>query len=384
MARLEDIEATEIGDRLRIARGEAKLNQEDAAKALSVSRPTIIAIEKGQRKVKLDELNQLAQLYNLPLNRLLARDAVQLDLQGRFRRVDVNEKDSAQVIAQLNKLASASVELERLLGLKPSQLYLPEQPIRPGSVERQAEDAAAELRHRLGLGLSAIPDIVSLLEAELSMRVFVRGLPSKTAGVFAFDPAVGACILLNAKHPWERRAMTAAHELGHFLTNRSAVDMVEVDESLSGPDERFANAFAFAFLLPPSGLRRRFQEIVEADNKFTARHLILLAHTFHVSVEAICRQLERLELLPQGSFDSLKRRGLNKDSVRGVLGDLAPTHDRTPKNPRLAHLVASAYGRGLVSEGQLARMLGIERVEVRELIDVFGDAEGDELVIDVS
>jgi hypothetical protein len=59
-------------------------------------------------------------------------------------------------------------------------------------------------------------------------------------------------------------------------------------------------------------------------------------------------------------------------------------HDRTPKNPHLAHLVASAYGRGLVSEGQLARMLGIDRVEVRELIDVFGDAEGDELVIDVS
>jgi Zn-dependent peptidase ImmA (M78 family) len=241
-----------------------------------------------------------------------------------------------------------------------------------------------ELRHRLGLGLAPVPDMVSLLETELGIRVFVRGLPSNVAGMFAFDPAVGACILLNARHPWERRAMTAAHELGHFLTNRSAVDLVEVDESLAGPDERFANAFSYSFLLPPSGLRRRFQEMAEADKKFSARHLILLAHAFHVSVEAICRQLERLELLPQGSFASLKERGLNRDSVRGVLGDLAPTDDRTPKNPRLAHVVASAYSRGLVSEGQLAQMLGMDRVEVRELTDVFGDPEGDELAFDVS
>src|ERR1700730_289854 len=102
MARLEEFDATEIGERLRVARSGARLNQEDVAKAISVSRPTIIAIEKGQRKVKIDELDQLAELYRVPLNRLLARDAVQLDLQGRFRRVDVNENEAAEVIGQLN------------------------------------------------------------------------------------------------------------------------------------------------------------------------------------------------------------------------------------------------------------------------------------------
>jgi Zn-dependent peptidase ImmA (M78 family)/DNA-binding XRE family transcriptional regulator len=383
MARLDDIDASTIGDRLRLARTEAKLNQEDAAKALSVSRPTIIAIEKGQRKVKIEELDQLSKLYGHPINRLLAREAVQLDLQGRFRRVDVNEREAADVLRQLNRLASASVELERMLGIKFAPIYLPEQPIGASSIERQAEEAALDLRYRLGIGLAPITDIVSLLEAELGIRVFVRGLPSDIAGVFAFDPAVGACILLNAKHPWERRALTAAHEVGHFLTDRSNVDLVELDEKLSGPDERFANAFSYAFLMPPSGVRRKFQDFVESDNKFTTRHLILLAHTFHVSTEAMCRQLEKLELLPQGSYESLRARGLSKDSVRGILGDLAPMDDRTPKNQRLAHLVSSAYRRELVTEGQLASMLGIDRVEIRELIDVFGDDE-DELAVNVS
>jgi Zn-dependent peptidase ImmA (M78 family) len=305
-------------------------------------------------------------------------------LHGRFRRVDVDEEQSGEVLRQLNRLASASVELERLLGVKFAPTYLPERPIRPGSVERQAEEAALELRHRLGVGIAPIPDVVSLLENELAIRVFVRGLSSQVAGVFAFDPSVGACILLNAKHPWERRALTAAHELGHFLTSRSSVDLVEINENLSKPEERFANAFSYSFMMPPPGVRRRFQDIVESDNRFTPRHLVLLAHTFHVSVEAMCRQLEHLQLLPQGSFESLRKRGLNRESIRGVLGDLAPTDDKAPRNPRLAHLVSSAYHRELVSEGQLASMLGIDRVEVRDLIDVFGDSDGDDFAVTVA
>ena len=136
--------------------------------------------------------------------------------------MDVNEKEAAEVIAQLNRLASASVELERLLGFRSiRRRYICQN--RP-----LAQALSNDKRKRLRLieaspwiGLAPIPDIVSLLKNEVGIRVFVRGLPSNIAGVFAFDPAVGACILLNAKHPWERRALTAAHELQTFLTNGS-------------------------------------------------------------------------------------------------------------------------------------------------------------------
>ena len=383
MAHLDTIDAAEIGERLRVARTDARISQEDAAKGLKVSRPTMIAIEKGQRKVRAEELDFLTSLYGVPINRILAKEAVVLDLQGRFRRADVDQSDAGQALGLLNRLASASVELERMLGIRFTPSYLPEHPIGPGPIERQAQEAAANLRHRLGLGLAPIPDIVSLLENELGIRMFVRGLPSEIAGVFAYDPVVGACILLNAKHPWERRALTAAHECWHFMSNRSNVDLVDVNESLTSADERFANAFAYAFLMPPAGVRRRFQEIVEADKRFTPRHLILMAQTFHVSPEAIGRQMERLELLPQGSYDSLRERGFNREFVRGIIGDLAPSSRRTPANPRLAQLVSSAARRELMSEGQLASMLGMDRLEVRELIDVFGDEEEDDLAIDL-
>jgi Zn-dependent peptidase ImmA (M78 family)/transcriptional regulator with XRE-family HTH domain len=381
MARLEELNASEIGDRLRIARVGAKKTQDDAASILEVSRPTVVAIEKGQRKVKQDELERLAQLYSVSLNRLLARDTVHVDLQGRFRRIGTDDEDASAALVTLNRLASASVELEQMLGINFTPNYPPEQPIMNGSVERQGEDAALALRHRLGIGLAPIADIVSLLETELGIRVFVLGLPSQISGLFAYDAKVGACIVLNAKHPWERRALTAAHETGHFVSNRSLVDLVEVNESASNADERFANAFACAFMMPSPAVRRRFREIVEADNRFTPRHLILMAHAFHVSPEAMCRQLESLELLPHGSYDSLKDRGFNKQFVRGIVGDLAPTATTNPSNPRLAQLASSAYRRELVSEGQLSRMLGMDRLEVRQLLDVLGGDEGDNFAI---
>src|SRR3546814_21077395 len=94
-------------------------------------------------------------------------EAVQLNLHGRFRRIDVNDTHAVEVFALLNGLARASVELERLLAIKSSQIYMPELPIGPGAVERQPADAAQELRHRLGLGPSPLTEMVSLLEHAL-------------------------------------------------------------------------------------------------------------------------------------------------------------------------------------------------------------------------
>ena len=134
-------------------------------------------------------------------------------------------------------------------------------------------------------------------------------------------------------------------------------------------------------MMPASALRRRFSSIIEADNKFTPRHLVLLAHAFHVSPEAMCRQLERIELLPKGTYESLHERGFNAAFVRGIIGDPVPAPRQLPVPPKLAQLVSSAYRRGLVSEGQLARMLLLDRVEVREILDMFGGGETDEIQI---
>src|SRR5258708_39083346 len=93
--------------------------------------------------------------------------------------------------------------------------------------------------------------------------------------------------------------------------------------------------------MPPASVRRKFQETIESDRRFTPRHLILMAHMFHVSPEAMCRQLERLELVPQGTFDSLREPVFNRESLRGLIGDVGPGAPNLPHNPSGGQLAAS-------------------------------------------
>ncbi|WP_217609245.1 ImmA/IrrE family metallo-endopeptidase, partial [Bacillus sp. GbtcB10] len=74
-----------------------------------------------------------------------------------------------------------------------------------------------------------VADIVSLLELQMGVRVYARRLAAKISGLFAFDESVGACILLNANHPLDRRTQTAAHELGHLVSTRMDAEVNEID-----------------------------------------------------------------------------------------------------------------------------------------------------------
>lgn len=373
MNALDNINPAELGERLRKARANAGLTQEAIATELQVARTTLVAIEQGQRKVKPDELKKLSRLYQISINHLLQPEAVLLDLSAKFRKLRDNNQEQKHVldaIKLLNKLAAASVELEQLTGRPMQQNYPAEQPIMPGDVLQQAEDTALDLRHRLALGLAPIPDIVALLEMELGIRVFIRPLHASISGLYVCEPTVGACILLNAKHPRERQALTAAHELGHFITERNTTEVYDDECFESNREERYANAFALAFLMPASQIRRRFNEICTEEKKFAPRHLILMAYERKVSNEAMCRRLEGLNLLPQGTYESLKEKGFNKDAVKQVLGDDAGNN--IPNfSPRLSLLVAEAYEKGLLTEGQLCDKLELDHIEVRKLLDTF-------------
>src|SRR3546814_14124014 len=94
-----------------------------------------------------------------------------------------------------------------------------------------------------------IADIFTLIEVGLGIRLYQRRLSSssKVSGLFAYDASVGAAILLNANHPWERRVQSASHELGHFYGTRRAPEVLEVDERFISRDERYAHTFGRCF-----------------------------------------------------------------------------------------------------------------------------------------
>lgn len=58
-------ERDSIADRLRLAREMAGLSQAQVARMLRMHRPTITEMEAGRRKVSVDEVRKLAELYEV-------------------------------------------------------------------------------------------------------------------------------------------------------------------------------------------------------------------------------------------------------------------------------------------------------------------------------
>ena len=250
----ETLSSEALGELLKSARDNVRMTQAAAAAALNIARTTLIAIEQGQRRPRIDELQRLAAIYGTSLNALLRYDAVKVDLRPRFRKAGEDDHDVQEAVVLLNELVQAELELENILGIKRPRTDPPERPLLPGNMLLQAEQDAAELRQWLGLGMAPIHDVVSLLELQLGVRVYVRRLPPKVSGLYAFDDATGPCILLNALHPRDRRAQTGGHECGHLISTRRSPDALHVDRPESTREERYANAFARCFLTPSRAL----------------------------------------------------------------------------------------------------------------------------------
>ena len=193
--------------------------------------------------------------------------------------------------------------------------------------------------------------------------------------LFIYDDALGACMLLNAKHPKERRTQTAAHEMAHLISTRRQAELLKEQNNENSREERYATVFARAFLTPARAVMQKFKEVTAGSEKLTRRHVIILAHYFAVSREAIVRRLEELGLTKAGTWDWFESYGgITDDQTRQVLGDLAgvdtpKSEAEQPTTLRLTLLAEEAFRRGVMSEGQLARMLHLDRVEVRKMFD---------------
>jgi Zn-dependent peptidase ImmA (M78 family) len=217
---------------------------------------------------------------------------------------------------------------------------------------------------------------------QLGARVYVRRLPTNISGLFAFNDAVGPCILLNANHPRDRRANTAGHETGHFMSTRRSADVLDDATSETAREERYANAFGRAFLMPARAVKQKFQDVTAGASSLSRRHIIVLANYFGVSREALVRRLEELGLIKRDSWDwFVENGGITNEQVIQVLGELPRDEHKDdadrPVSLRMSMMADEVWRRGLLSEGQLARLLRLDRLELRAMLDGLGN-EGSE------
>ena len=194
-------------------------------------------------------------------------------------------------------------------------------------------------------------------------------MPGKYSEMYNYDAKLGGCLAINANHPEERRRWSLAHGYLHFLAHRrkSVLDEVEIGYQRMPMSEKLAEAFPKYFLMPTSSLLRQFNEMCQSQGKFTPTNLFTLAHYYGVSVEALVLRLEDMKLLPSGTWERLRDRGLKVRQVQQELGleEIAHRTDIVPVHYQ--HLAIEALDQGIISEGRFAKFLGLNRLESREI-----------------
>jgi Zn-dependent peptidase ImmA (M78 family)/transcriptional regulator with XRE-family HTH domain len=373
---LVSIDPRVLGGRLQGARKARGMTQQAVADEMEMARTTLVAIEKGERRLSPHELIRLAALYGRPVSDFVSRSTVTESFVPQFRyswRDDFAEDvELEKTAAELQHLAEDYVELERLCGISTAQNSLPTYNVAGASPEQAAEEIAAAERNRLGIGDGPISNLRERLETDVGVRVFYFAMPSKVSGVFAYNDILGGCIGINSKHPRDRRNWSLAHEYGHFLTNRYQAEITFLTEKKrQSANERLADVFAENFLMPASGLNRRFTEMHRASpsGSITLAQVCTLADLYQVSVQALTIRLEKLRRFPTGAWDKLAAGGFKPRQAQQLLGIDAnpPLKDALPR--RYVNLAVMAYEDGHLSEGQLAKLLRADRVTARMLVE---------------
>ncbi len=309
------ISSQQLGERIADARKRAKLTQAQLGGRLGVARTTVVAMEKGERRPSNAELVKCAETVGVTLHDLLREGLVRGEVSPRFR-ASVADRHAApvlEVVERLRGFGGRYVELERLHGLHRThapletlQTYRVEPDV-PKSIDPrlEGEDAARAVRGMLGLGDEPALELDERFETGAGLRIFYfNRMPAKIAAFLIWSDEIGACVAINDAHPIERQRWSLTHELGHFLRDREAGDVLEDGDTFQQQTELFPEAFTREFLLPAAGVRKRFAERCRVG-KFTPVELHGLARTFGVSFQATALRLEELHLLPGGTYEKV-------------------------------------------------------------------------------
>ena len=371
----EHLDPIVIGQRLAEARKARGVTQQTAAEYLNVSRPTLIAIEKGTRPAKPDELIKLVGFYGRSLHEIVRPGEQSTPIEPHLRAALNPEAGSAvelnQAIGELQRFVEDYRQLEQLTGAKQFEHYPPQVSI-PQRVELSefAEDLAIRERSRLHLGDQPILNLREILEDGAGLRIFYGAIPSTIAGMYAFVPDLGYCILINRKHPPERQRWTLTHEYLHFLTERHKPGIDYLAGGERRPlSERCADAFAASFLMPKTSVRRHFLDVTDSTGDFQVADLCRLSNSYFVSVHAMTLRLEGLGLIKKGTWELLEEKQFKPDAAKQRLGLAAPPcKPEDPYPERYKFLAVRAFCQAKLSEGQLARFLRCDRVSAREIV----------------
>jgi transcriptional regulator with XRE-family HTH domain len=410
----------ELAARLKAARENCGLTQQQVADALGVARTAVVQIEAGRRSVNSLELERMARLYGRALSEFLSEGAFEEDPVLALFRVTPGVSDDPTLGAQLRRCTNLCREvtrLEQVLGLPSAGAmeisYAIKAPSTRWEAICQGRSLAEQERNRLGLGASPVWEIAEIIRAQ-GVRATEYPMPDDISGIFLHSRDLGLIVVINRNHPRKRRLFSYAHEYCHVLVDRQRPGTVSRVANREELVEIRANAFAAHFLMPEAGVRaflqtlgkgeatRQIMEVFDsaagaerteqlsaqkrtpAGSQVVQVHDVVgLAHHFGASYDAALYQLSNLKVLTKDRFDALKeQRDLGARIARALRIEYWDENAHWSLAEMVLALGFEAYRRGEISRSKLLELAGEAEVPTADVEAVLAADGGEEELVD--
>lgn len=349
-----------IAERIKLARSKAgfSLRALSAAMGERVTAQAIGKYERGEDTPSSGVLLALAKALGVSLSYLL--DAQGVELSGvEFRtKANTTGQDRAHVETEVLEWIERYLQIELILELDSATWQSPF--IHPRHLLQvgDAEKLAREVRDDWKLGRDPIPNMTELLE-EKGLKVLTVPLPQRISG---FTCMVGRgkdreplpVIVVNNFYPLERRRLTLAHELAHRL--------IDTDSLLDKDEERAANLFAGAFLMPREHL---LNEVGKQRRALGYKEIVDLKRLYRVSGAALLMRLRQLDVISQSTlvyaFQTIARGWRTQEPEELEPSGIRGQRERARRFERLCY---RALAEGQISLSKAAELLRLPVPEV--------------------
>ena len=350
------IDDSVLAGRVRDALRHAGITQVDLARAVGMDNTAVSKCLNGKRKLSSLELAKIADALGVAVSTLLADDAGRMSFSGR---VDVARTPATAATEFLETL----IDLDELLAdlgfpgaAKEHGFPLPPaggtEVDQAGALARGVEELLGSSR---GPFTSGVVQLARAAEARLGVDVALRPFRE---GFDGLSVARGPfrLVVVNSATPRTRQLFTLAHEIGHLAAGDAneritfdAAGSIVIDEDVYGrrtPEERRANSFAGAVLMPDRTLHARV-----GGGKVDEEIIVRLLTEFGVSFDALVYRLHNVGLINAGTRDRLRSSPVRRSGIR--IGQSSSSHaTRAPGN--LLRRALDAYDAGRLSARVLA------------------------------
>lgn len=366
IARMADIDARTLGERLRDARKRVDMSQEDLGRAVGLERTVVNKIEGGVRRVTALELSDIAAALGVRMSTFFEEPTPAVVSHRSSQGLDTAD---SQIDALLAKLASEVDFITSLgadgMGLDSADVVT-QAGITPPLTNSDAEELAT--RARALMGLSADEPIYQLSEkvASIGLLAFSRDIGKDTADAGTVLLRRGGVGFVNSHMKVGRRRLALAHELGHYLVaDEYTVDWrVALHSDQAVPVESRLDRFARALLLPRAAASQNWQEKVSLHGE--RRAAILLASEFRVDMATLATRLKELGLAESETVGAVR-------NFRTTQTDIVEMNLNVPLEELDGTTVPRQFARAVL---QLVRDERISRDRALELLQgTFDDAD---------